>query len=52
MDESHSLLSYGQSDYGVAYSVTESALERVDPITLSWRDIRYVLIHFWPQLHK
>lgn len=40
MEETTSLLSVEPSDYGAAYSVTESALETVQPITLSWRDIR------------
>ncbi|CAI4231966.1 unnamed protein product [Auanema sp. JU1783] len=40
MEETASLLSVNQSEYGAAYSMTESALESVDPITLCWKDIR------------
>lgn len=44
MDETTSLISVEPSDYGAAYSISESALEKVDPITLSWRDVRFVSI--------
>ncbi|CAB3409850.1 unnamed protein product [Caenorhabditis bovis] len=37
--ENCSLISYGQSDYGAAQSISASALEPIDPVTLTWHNI-------------
>ncbi|CAD6197142.1 unnamed protein product [Caenorhabditis auriculariae] len=39
MTETCSLLSVNQSDYGAAASMAQSALDSVDPITLTWQNI-------------
>ncbi|CAI5448357.1 unnamed protein product [Caenorhabditis angaria] len=38
-NETCSLLSVGQSEYGAAVSLATSALEAVDPVTLTWHNI-------------